>query len=331
MEKPLPNRQSIRMKGWDYTTPGWYFITCNTHGGRSLFGTIVNGRMVLNPAGRMVEKVWRQLPEFYPGIAVDDAAVVMPNHFHGIVRILIRKGAGQPEPSAGLGDPALLRRGGLRASPILAVPDVMRNFKSFTTTQFFRNFAGENPPPRLWHRNYWDVIVRDEKALANIRRYIRDNPRNYEHVLNCGEPRMLGNPELLKLRKVGFLASRGANEPGVLTLKPGEAILSGFLSPMERRVFRAGLSAGKPMIWVKPWGLGEELPDIIRRAVAAGRLLILSPFDDSIEVPNAKRAIWCNEYVVAHSDRVVIGHLNPDGLLACILSEVPAEVEIERL
>ena len=85
------------------------------------------------------------------------------------------------------------------------------------------------------------------------------------------------------------------------------------------------------MIWVKPWGLGEELPDIIRRAVAAGRLLILSPFDDSIEVPNAKRAIWCNEYVAAHSDRVVIGHLNPDGILACILSEVPAEVEIEWL
>lgn len=111
----------------------------------------------------------------------------------------------------------------------------------------------------------------------------------------------------------------------------GEAILSGFLSPMERRVFRAGLTAGKPMIWVKPWGLGELLPDTLRRAVTAGRLLILSPFDDSIDAPSAKRAIWCNEYVVAHSDRVVIAHLNPDGILACILSEAPAEAEIQRL
>jgi len=59
MESNLPNRQSIRKKGWDYTTPGWYFVTCNTREGRALFGVIVNGRMVLSEAGRVAEECWR--------------------------------------------------------------------------------------------------------------------------------------------------------------------------------------------------------------------------------------------------------------------------------
>lgn len=60
MEAGLPNRQSIRMKGWDYTGPGRYFVTLNTQGGKPLFGTIVNGRMVFNEAGRIAEEEWRK-------------------------------------------------------------------------------------------------------------------------------------------------------------------------------------------------------------------------------------------------------------------------------
>ena len=56
----LPNRQSIRLRGWDYTGPGWYFITCNTHENRPLFGTVVNGRMVLNAAGRAAAEEWQK-------------------------------------------------------------------------------------------------------------------------------------------------------------------------------------------------------------------------------------------------------------------------------
>lgn len=65
--------------------------------------------------------------------------------------------------------------------------------------------------------------------------------------------------------------------------------------------------------------------------VVNGSMLILSPFDDAAEAPNARRAVWCNQYVLAHCDHMVIGHLNPDGVLACILSESHPELAITYL
>jgi hypothetical protein len=114
-----------------------------------------------------------------------------------------------------------------------------------------------------------------------------------------------------------------------MPLKVGEAILSGFLSPMESAVFKAGVAHGTPLIWVKPWRLqdGADTPPI-RRALEDGRLLILSPFDDAAEAPSARRAVWCNQYVLAHCNRMVVGHLNPDGMLACILSEATPDLEV---
>jgi hypothetical protein len=194
-----------------------------------------------------------------------------------------------------------------------ASPDTMRNGK-------------------LWHRNYWDVIVRDEQALANIRHYIRCNPHNYDRVMNVGAPRMLGNAALLTLRKVGFLASRGAPEragPATCPCEPGAAIISGFLSPMERAVFAEGLAHRVPLIWVKPWGLEDGgLAAPVRRAIAEDRLLVVSPFADDIEAPSLRRAAWCNQYVLAHCDRLIVGHLNPGGMLSCVLSEAEPELEI---
>jgi hypothetical protein len=141
---------------------------------------------------------------------------------------------------------------------------------------------------------------------------------------------MLGNKALLDMPTMGFLASRGEAAPhGSLPVKSGEAILSGFLSTMERAVFKAGLDSGKPMIWVKPWGMEEDsLTAPARRAVDDGRLLVLSPFAAALEAPSVRRAAWCNQYVLVHCNRLVIGHLNPDGMLACILSEVEPEKEI---
>jgi hypothetical protein len=186
----------------------------------------------------------------------------------------------------------------------------------------------------IWHRNYWDICIRDARALAAIRAYIRANPRNYQAVLQCGEPRYLGDKALLALPKLGFLASRGEppDHPGGLPVHPGEAILSGFLSPLERRVFREGLAHGQPLIWVKPWALndGADSPEI-RDAVRAGRLLILSPFADTAQAPSARHAVWCNHYVIAHAQRIVVGYLNPDGMLACLLSEADPEKDIVYL
>lgn len=189
------------------------------------------------------------------------------------------------------------------------------------------------PGATLWHRNYWDVIVPDQRALANIRRYIRDNPRNAHAVEDPGKPRFLGNRDLLEGPTVGFLASRGAPGPhGRLQVQRNEAIMSSFLSPMERALFMAGLYHDRPMIWVKPWGLVEGTDDpAVRRALKAGRLAILSPFDDALEGPSTRRALWCNLYIVRHATRLIVGHLATGGQLDCVLTEADPDKKISRL
>lgn len=109
--------------------------------------------------------------------------------------------------------------------------------------------------------------------------------------------------------------------------------MSGFLSPMERAVFKAGLAHKRPLIWVKPWGeRGLEFQTrATRAALDEGRLLIVSPFAGQVEAPSIRGAAWCNQYVLAHCDRMVVGHLNPGGMLACILSESDPEKEIVYL
>jgi len=324
MEAKLPNRQSIRMKGWDYSTPGNYFVTCNTHGSRPLFGTIVNGCVVLNEAGRIAQGCWQEIPKHFAEARCDEF-VIMPNHMHGILHLA--RGPASAEPHT-LGDvvgaykAAVSRMIGRRGRQL---PTRTRQLPAPE-----RIAAGASA---IWHRNYWDVIVRNAKALSNIRSYIRFNPQNYHAVMQGGEPRYLGNRALLKLPKLSFLASRGASERhGKLPLRSQEAVISGFLSPMERAVFKAGLENKRSMIWVKPWGLSEGTDALlVRLAIEEGRLLVVSPFDDGLEAPSVRRAAWCNQYVLAHGDRVVVGHLNPDGMLACVLSEVDPDQEIVYL
>jgi putative transposase len=81
----LPNRKDRRLKGWRYTS-GRYFITCNTHANKPLFGAVINGRMILNAAGKIAEACWRAIPEHFPSAQID-AFVIMPNHVHGIVQL----------------------------------------------------------------------------------------------------------------------------------------------------------------------------------------------------------------------------------------------------
>src|ERR1039458_7242543 len=160
MDTLLPNRQSIRKRGWDYTTPGYYFVTCNTRENRALFGTIVNGRMVLNETGRIAGECWHDIPEHFPNARIDEF-VIMPNHVHGILQLTRGPAAAEP-PTLG---------------------DVVRAYKAAVSRMIGRGERGGQLPrtgrqlptrskipagaSAIWHRNYWDVIVRDEKALAN--------------------------------------------------------------------------------------------------------------------------------------------------------------------
>ena len=91
----LHHRRSIRLKGYDYSQAGAYFITIVTQGRLCLFGDVVDGEMHLNNAGKMVRRIWDGMPNRFPSIEMDEF-VVMPNHVHGVI-VLHQP----PQPSVG--------------------------------------------------------------------------------------------------------------------------------------------------------------------------------------------------------------------------------------
>jgi REP element-mobilizing transposase RayT len=320
-------RRSLRLRGYDYTRRGAYFVTICTQERRRVFGTVVNGRMALSAAGRMVQRVWDELPAHYPGVATD-AFVVMPDHVHGVVWLCDAGLAGGAGPGAC--PPACRSTEGQAQGPVraMALADVVHRFKSLTTRRYIdgvEQHGWPRFPGRLWHRNYYDTIVRDAAALTNIRAYIRQNPAHWD-VTRYGAPRfMVGNRALLDLPKTAFLASRGGDETRVP--RAGYAtpacIISGFLSPMERAMFAACMEGGIAMVQVLGRGLPTTLAPRGQAAIDAGLLLVMTPFPASQTGFSAARAAWCNEYALDAAQSVVIGQLAPDGMLACLLADLP--------
>jgi hypothetical protein len=82
----MHHRRSIRLKGYDYTQAGAYFLTLCTHNRECLFGDVVDGEMVLNKFGKIADYQWHQIPRFFPNTVLDEF-IAMPNHFHGITMI----------------------------------------------------------------------------------------------------------------------------------------------------------------------------------------------------------------------------------------------------
>jgi len=162
------HRRSIRLKGYDYSQAGAYFITLCTQDRACLFGKVVNGEMRLNDAGRMVLAEWNRLPERFPQVVLD-AFVVMPNHVHGILVIT------DPAPTVGATVGATLV-----VAP--TVGNIIGAFKSRVTVEYIRGVKTSGWPPfrgRLWQRNYYEHIIRNERALNAIRQYIMENPRRW--------------------------------------------------------------------------------------------------------------------------------------------------------
>lgn len=176
----IHRRRSIRLRNFGYGSAGAYYVTIVTQGREAIFGEVIDSSMLLNERGHMVWDVWRDIPRQYPGIEID-AFVVMPNHTHGIV-VITDVGAGpracpdQTGQSHRLGQPQ-----GVAPTP-LSLQDVVHRFKSLTTTKYRRCVSTNGWPSfpgRLWQRNYWERVIRDEPELNRIRQYISDNPANW--------------------------------------------------------------------------------------------------------------------------------------------------------
>jgi putative transposase len=173
------HRRSIRLKGYDYSQAGAYFVTICTQGRACLFGEVVGGVMRPGEAGQMIQSVWDEMPPFYPGVETDEF-VVMPDHVHGIVVLVgATTGAttgGRPytDPPDGVGADGV--------GAVLSLGDVVHRFKTMTTRRYVDGVKQNGWaafPGRLWQRNYYERIIRDEKSLHRIRQYILDNPARW--------------------------------------------------------------------------------------------------------------------------------------------------------
>ena len=182
---PTRRRPTLRLKGYDYAQPGAYFITVCTAARACLLGRIVDGQTILSDIGRMVHCVWTKLSERCPGVAID-VCVIMPNHLHGIVTLT---GNGVHHPTAATGsvwEPTPTRDkaydGG--QSRQITLPEVVRRFKTLTTREcqdlLLNPSNHQMERIRLWQRNYYEHVIRDEYALERVRQYIADNPLKWD-------------------------------------------------------------------------------------------------------------------------------------------------------
>lgn len=180
----FPHRRSIRLKGYDYTANGAYFVTLCTDHRRHLFGSIEDASLVPTPAGTIAEERWFALPEHHPGVTLDEF-VVMPDHIHGI--IIIDRAA--PPPSAdeleeGL-EQAILAHDDEGSTPMSrpkgapsgSLGAIIGSYKSSVSRHI--NKLNGTPGAPIWQRDYWERIIRHDRALFFIRRYIRNNPANW--------------------------------------------------------------------------------------------------------------------------------------------------------
>jgi len=162
-------RRSMRLHGYDYSSQGSYFVTICTYQRNCLFGKILDGKMRLNPFGRVTKDCWKQIPQHFPHVTLDEF-IVMPNHLHGIITIQHAVTQPQSEPSIEKTFDTMMKPGGLST--------IVRSFKS-ATTRNINILRGAFGIP-VWQRNYYDHIIRDAIAYQRIKHYIRKNPLSWQ-------------------------------------------------------------------------------------------------------------------------------------------------------
>lgn len=211
------NRHSLRLQGYDYAQTGAYFVTICTQDRNCLFGEIIDGEVRLNEAGRMIHAAWNDLPVHYQGVEID-AFIIMPNHLHGIVLLAGAAPRGRPDAgeTQGVAPAGVTVYGQPRRvvptcvtfsgqaqgpAPTLSLPDVVHRFKTLTSKRYIDGVKTSGWQPfrgRVWQRNYYEHIIRNEASLHAIREYIANNPLQWaldrENPVNVGAaPR--GRPE----------------------------------------------------------------------------------------------------------------------------------------
>ena len=178
--------ESTRLKGWDYSSEGSYFVTICTQDRDNLFGRVANGKMELNQYGKIVNQCWFDLPNHYDNIRLDEF-VIMPNHVHGI--IIIDNRINYVDVETGLKP----------VSTVIPTETVVPNDTIFTNktikpmkhhglfefVRAFKTFSGrrinelrQSPGKTVWQPRFHDHIIRDIDEYYRIRQYIINNPKH---------------------------------------------------------------------------------------------------------------------------------------------------------
>jgi len=168
--------ESARLEEWDYSNPWWYYVTINTKNHISYFGKVEDGKMILNQIGKIVEEQWLYSKVIRKNVDLD-LYVIMPNHIHGIIiingtevethRVRLEKSKEITKEDAFDASLRLVKN---------CLSDIVRGFKS-AVTKSAREYGYDN---FHWQTRFYDRIIRNEKELFNIRKYIEQNPLKWE-------------------------------------------------------------------------------------------------------------------------------------------------------
>ena len=154
-------RKPNRLRDYDYSRDGYYFVTVCTRGRKEFFGDIREAKIDLNRYGEIVNQCWRDLPRHYSNCSLD-SFVIMPNHIHGIIVI----------------DNGNVVGNGLKPFPTHGLPEIVRGFKTFSSRRINEEMKMDNK--FQWQKSFYDHIIRDDKSLENLRQYIIYNSLKWE-------------------------------------------------------------------------------------------------------------------------------------------------------
>lgn len=190
------HRKSIRLKGYDYSQAGLYFITICCQNRANLFGNVINKQMIMNDAGKMIENQWQKLTDRFNNIVLHEY-VVMPNHFHGVLQIvgatlvvaqnknIVAQNTNNENTNINIVDIGNQKgqpQGIAPTDNVKTVGDIVGTFKSITTVEYINGVKNNNWKPfngKLWQRNYWENIIRNDNSYQKISDYIINNPSKW--------------------------------------------------------------------------------------------------------------------------------------------------------
>jgi len=179
--------QSTRLKNWDYSSNGAYFITICTKNREHYFGEIANEKLQETEQSKICQNVWDDLPNHYPNCILD-SFVIMPNHVHCIVIIensvqSVRSVETGLKPVSTM--TTTITTNDANKSKRYTISEIIRGYKTFTARKInnLQNTQGKT----FWQPRFYDHIIRNEHELNRIRGYIVNNPLNWENDRNNSE------------------------------------------------------------------------------------------------------------------------------------------------